>query len=29
MAIVGDSLMRSAQCFDYGPTLMLMNKQLG
>ena len=21
--------MRSAQCFDYGPTLMLMNKQLG
>ena len=29
MAIVGDSLMRRAQCFDYGPILMLMNEQLG
>lgn len=26
---IGDSLMRSAQCFEYGPILMLMDKQLG
>ena len=29
MAFVGVSLRRSAQCFDYGPILMLMNEQLG